>query len=119
MEEEKMVLTEKEATKFIQCLNNGITFNGGEIWVMEFYDKNGEKYQSQEIQNIKIKIFKDVKRMIKSTGCVSKNTLSENLIVECFNKNGFLKFAEKDGKDIPLPRKDITKEEWEKLKLNL
>ena len=40
----------------------------------------------------------------------------ESLVVECFDKNGFLKFAEKDGKDIPLPRKDITKEEWEGMK---
>lgn len=48
-----------------------------------------------------------------------KTKLKESLEVECFNKYGFLKFAEKDGKDIPITRKDIKACEWKKIKNNV
>lgn len=115
---EKLTLTEEEALKFLQYLNNGIFFREG-IWVMEFYDRKGEKYQSQEIQGVTIRIFKDFERKKVDTGALSKPAFKENLVIECFDKNGFLKWAEKDGVDIPITRKDITAENWVKMKLKL
>lgn len=41
--------------------------------------------------------------------------IKEAIEVECFDKDGFLKWAEKGGKNIPLPHDKITKEEWGKI----
>lgn len=110
-----MKLTEEEVVKFTACLKDGLTFKEG-IWVMEFYN-NGVKYQSQEIQNTEIRIFKDLTR-VQDKPIKDKSKLKENLEVECFDRDGFLKFAEKDGKDVPITRKDITVNEWTKIKNN-
>lgn len=50
---------------------------------------------------------------------ISKPKFKEKIEVECFNKDGFLKFAEKDNKDIPITRNDITLGEWKKIKNNV
>ena len=110
-----MKLTEEEIIKFTQCLKEGLTFTNG-TWIMEFYN-NDKKYQSQEIQNTKIKIFRSTEKKIIKTNNSGKQQFSEDIFVECFDKDGFLKWAEKDGKDIPIPRADTTVEEWEKIKL--
>lgn len=46
----------------------------------------------------------------------SKLGFRESVGVDCFGKDGFLKWAEKDQKDIPLIRSDIRQGEWEKIK---
>lgn len=116
-----MKLTQEEAIKFTQCIQDGISFNEG-IWVMEFYNKTTDiKYQTQELGNIKLKIFRDFEKekAVKKTGSVDKKKFKECVSVECFNKDGFLKFAEMDGKDIPLTRTDIKQNEWNKIKNNV
>lgn len=116
-----MQLTQAEAVKFTQCIKEGISFNEG-IWVMEFYNKTtGVKYQTQELKNVELKIFRDFERekAVKNKGSIDKKKFKEAVSIECFNKDGFLKFAEVDGKDIPLTRTDIKQKEWNKIKNNV
>ena len=48
----------------------------------------------------------------------SKMKFKERADIECFGANGFLKWAELGGKDIPITREDITACEWKKIKNN-
>lgn len=50
---------------------------------------------------------------------VSKPKFKENIDIECFGENGFLKWAEINKKDIQIKRKDISKEEWNAIKRHI
>lgn len=48
---------------------------------------------------------------------IGKAKFKERLEVDCF-RQGFLLWAEKDKKNTPFTRKDITACEWKKIKNN-